>query len=131
MKKILLFLSLVCALSSSVSVMAQRVYRSEFVTYDTREDARARKRPESLNFRTIAPTFDSEKDGVKIYTQKFEVPASWNDYNAYLHLENVASAYLLMLNGEVVAEVEDDRTPADFMVSPWLRQGENTLIIAL
>ena len=121
----------VCGLASIGRVEAQRVFRSEFVTYDTREDARAGKRPEGANFHTIAPTFEGEKDGVKIFVQKFDVPASWNDYNAYLHLENVQSAYLLMLNGEVVAEVEDDRTPADFMVSPWLRQGENTMIIAL
>lgn len=110
---------------------AQRVFRSEFKTFDTREDARSGKRPESANFLTIAPTFDSESEGVKIYEQRFDVPASWNDYNAYLHIESTKSAYLLMLNGKVVAEVEDDRTPAEFMVSPWLRQGENVLIIAL
>ncbi len=120
-----------CAVAVETTATAQRVWRSEFVTYDTREDARAGKRTDGANFLTIKPSFDSEKDGVKIYIQRFDVPASWNDYNAYLHLENVQSAYLLMLNGEVVAEVEDDRTPAEFMVSPWLRQGENTLIIAL
>ena len=131
MKKIFLLIALIFTFTVSSNVMAQRVFRSEFVTYDTREDARAGKRPEGVYFRTIDPAFDSEKDGVKIYTQQFNVPASWNDYNAYLHLENIKSAYLLMINGEIVAEVEDDRTPADFMISPWLRQGENSLIIAL
>lgn len=131
MKKIVLFLSVICLLTSVSAVQAQRVYRSEFKTYDTREDARAGKRPESENYRLVNPAFDGEKDGVKIYVQRFDVPASWNDYNAYLHLENVQSAYLLMLNGEVVAEVEDNLTPADFMVSPWLRQGENVLVVAL
>ncbi len=130
-KKILLIIGVLCAVIEGSTSMAQRVYRSEFVTYDTREDARSGKRPESENYRVVAPTFGGEEDGVKIYTQKFDVPASWNDYNAYLHLENVQSAYLLMLNGEVVAEVEDDRTPAEFMISPWLRQGENTLVVAL
>lgn len=131
MRRVFLFFALIFALIVTSTANAQRVFRSEFITYDTREDARTGKRAESVNFRTINPTFDGEKDGVKIYSQKVDVPASWNDYNAYLHLENIKSAYLLMINGEVVAEVEDDRTPADFMVSPWLRQGENTLIIAL
>ena len=131
MKRIFWFLVLICGFMPVVTAQAQRVYRSEFVTYDMREDARAAKRTDGVNFRTINPAFDSEKDGVKIYLQKFDVPASWNDYNAYLHLENVQSAYVLMLNGEVVAEVEDDRTPAEFMVSPWLRQGENVMVVAL
>ena len=131
MKRYTLFLALLCALMTTYTVSAQRVYRSEFVTYNTREDARAGKRTDGDNYLTITPLFDSEKEGVKVYVQHFDIPASWNDYNAYLHLENTQSAYLLMINGEVIAEVEDDRTPADFMVSPWLRQGENTLIVAL
>lgn len=131
MKNKSLFAALIAVLVMISNATAQRVWRSEFVTFDTREDARAGKRPESDNFRVVAPSFEGEKDGIKIYVQKFDVPASWNDYNAYLHLENVQSAYLLMLNGEVVAEVEDDRTPAEFMVSPWVRQGENEMIIAL
>lgn len=128
MKKFFLIIVALCAV---MSVAAQRVHRSEFKTYDTREDARLGKRPEGDNYRVVAPVFEKEADGVKVYAQKFDVPASWNDYNAYLHLENIQSAYLLMINGEVVAEVEDDRTPAEFMVSPWLRQGENLLVVAL
>lgn len=131
MKQRSLLIALLCSVVAIYSATAQRVYRSEFVTYDTREDARTGKRPESANYLTISPTLDHKKEDVMVYIQRFDVPASWNDYNAYLHLENVQSAYLLMLNGEVVAEVEDDRTPAEFMISPWLRQGENTLIIAL
>ena len=131
MKKIVLFVSFICLSALFMTAAAQRVYRSEFVTYSTREDARAGKRVDGDNYKTIAPTFAKEEDGVKIYTQRFEAPTAWIDYNAYLHLENLQSAYLLMINGEVVAEVEDDRAPADFMVSPWLRQGENELIVAL
>ena len=128
MKKIILIIAALCVV---ITASAQRVYRTEFKTYDTREDARLGKRPECENYFVVAPEFEKEADGVKVYTQKFNVPASWNDYNAYLHIENTQSAYLLILNGEVVAEAEDDRTPAEFMVSPWLRQGENTLVVAL
>ena len=130
MKNVHLIISLCCALMALQDVAAQRVFRSEFVTYSTREEANARKRPEGEQFRIISPAFSSEDDGMKIYVQRFDVPASWNDYNAYLHLENVQSSYVLMLNGKVVAEVGDDRTPAEFMISPWLQQGENVLIVA-
>ena len=130
MKKILLLLGIICISAMGSSANAQRVYRTEFKTFDSREEARALKREDGPNYRTIAPSFDSESDGVKVYAQQFDVPASWNDYNAYLHLENIQSAYILMVNGQIVAEVEDDRTPADFMISPWLRQGENQLIVA-
>lgn len=130
MKKILLLIGIVCISAMGFVANAQRVYRTEFKTFDSREEARALKRADGVNYRTIAPTFDSESDGVKVYAQQFDVPASWNDYNAYLHLENIQSAYILMVNGQIVAEVEDDRTPADFMISPWLRQGENQLIVA-
>ena len=131
MKKILLFVSIIYVSALFATASAQRVYRTEFKVYDTREEARAGKRPENEKYRVVDPVYEGVTDGVKVYVQRFDVPASWNDYNAYLHLENVKSAYVLMLNGEVVAEVEDDRTPADFMVSPWLRQGENVLVVAL
>ena len=120
---------LILALAAVVSANAQNreVKRTQFVTYDTREDALADKRDKTNHYRTIAPR-DVNGDG-SVYISSFDTDVSWSDCTAYLHLENVGSAYTLILNGVHIADVEDDLSPADFTVSDALVQGENALAI--
>ena len=120
-------------LSAATAVFAQapRVRRTEFVTYDTRQDASKGDRSKTARHIVVAPASDGVQEGVEFFTQKFATDASWGDYNAYLHLANVGSAYTLVVNDRIVADVEDDRSPAEFMISPYLKQGENTLTLAL
>ena len=130
MKKfILLGLSLMTILSSVAQ--SSRVFRSEFLTYDTREDATADKRSQTARHTVFKPTLFAEGGGQKRYLQNLEIDGTMNDYNLFLHLENIGAAYTLLINNEVVAEVEDPITPADFMVSSYLHQGLNEVIIGL
>ena len=127
MKRWILLLAVISTLT--VGARNTRVLRSQFVTYDTREDALADKRDKTQHYRTVEPQ-DISGNG-SVFVWDFDADVSWSDRNAYLHLENVGSAYTLLLNGAVIAEVEDDLTPADFMVSDAMLQGANRLAIIL
>ena len=69
------------ALFSIIGAMAQsaRVYRSEFITYDKREDAVADKRGETARYLDFTPVSVDVVEGAARYMQKFEIDATMND----------------------------------------------------
>lgn len=111
-----------------------RVSRSEFLCYDRREDATKDIRTGINNHIVIAPEVQFVADEGKVravYEQKFEVPAMWNDYNAYLHMENVGGDYTIFFNGKQITTPIDRYTPVDLFVSPYLEQGENIFAVVV
>ena len=69
MKRVIL---LGLALFSIIAAEAQtaRVYRSEFITYDKREDATAGKRSETVRYTDFAPVHLDTSGGVAQFMQK-------------------------------------------------------------
>ena len=127
-------LQAIFSLSCNIASAQARIYRSEFVYYDKREDAKQDIRTNIENYITIAPElqFESAEGKVRrVYEQKITIPATWNDYNTYLHLENIGGDYSLFVNGEQVTPPVDRFTPSEFYLSPYLVQGENTLAIVV
>ncbi len=126
---------LALALIVGVEAMAQaRIARTEFVCYDKREDAKRDLRSGIDKYIAIAPAlqFENATGSVRaVYEQTIEVPASWNDYNAYLHTENVGADYTIFVNGKQVTEPIDRFTPTETFISPYLDQGENTIAIVV
>ena len=124
---LVLLMAQICA----VEVAAQmRVSRSEFLCYDRREDALKDIRTGIEKHIVIAPEeqFRSDEGKVRaVYEQKIEIPATWQDFNAYLHLENVGGDYSIFLNGKQITAPMDMYTPVDLFLSPYLVQGENTI----
>lgn len=109
-----------------------RIFRSEFVTFDKRDDARKGVRDNIEKYIDVRPSLvamGGGDDAKMTFEQRFEVPASWNDYNAYLHMENTGGAYSVDVNGREVLHADDPFTPADMFLSPYLRQGENVLTV--
>ena len=127
------FILLGMALCSIIAAEAQnaRVYRSEFLTYDKREDAVADRRLETARYADFKPERIAIAGGEIRYVQKVQIDATMNDYNLYLHLENVGMAFTLFINNEPVAEVEDPITPSDFLLSPYMRQGVNEIMLGV
>lgn len=127
------FILLGMALCSIIAAEAQnaRVYRSEFLTYDKREDAVADRRSETARYADFKPERIAIAGGEIRYVQKVQIDATMNDYNLYLHLENVGMAFTLFINNEPVAEVEDPITPSDFLLSPYMRQGVNEIMLGV
>ena len=110
---------------------AQQVYRTEFSVFDTREDALKNNHDKTERHIRFAPTAMGVIDNVEIVGQKLNMPVAWSDYNVYLHLQNAFKAYDVVVNDKIVASAEEANTPTDFLLSPYLRQGENEVLLLL
>lgn len=121
------------ALLSILAAEAQgpRVWRTEFLTYDKREDAANDKRDATFGYTPFKPQRIAIAGGEARFVQKVEIDAAMNDYNIFFHIENVGMAFTLFVNNEAVAEVEDPYTPADFLLSPYMRQGMNEIMVGV
>ena len=126
-----LFVALFCMAEATAQV---RVLRSEFLCYDRREDANRDVRTTIDKHIVIAPEEQFRADEGKVravYEQTFEIPATWQDYNAYLHMENVGGDYTIFFNGKQITSAIDKFSPVDLFVSPYLQQGENTFAVVV
>lgn len=128
MRKLAIF-TIMAALCGSIS--AQRVLRSEFTLYDTREDALTANHSQTVNHIPFTPKSTGKLGAIEMFEMEVNVPASWNDYNTYLHLENLRSGYDIAINGAVAHSSEDGTTPADYFISPHLKQGANKVVLLL
>lgn len=127
-----LFLVCLTLLAASVGWAQQsRIFRSEFLTYDRRETAVADKREGTNGYLAFAPELISQSEQELVWAQRYDVDAAMNDYNIFLHLENIATAFTLQVNGVDVVSEEDFYSPTDLLLSPYLRQGANDVVLRL
>ncbi len=109
------------------------VRRTEFICYDKREDSTVDVRTNNDKYIPFNPTLQFEGEGSvrAVYEQEIEVPASWNDYNAYLHTENIGGDYTIFVNGVQITSAIDRFTPTDMHISPYLDQGTNIVAVVV
>lgn len=127
-----LFMLIIASILGPEASAQARITRSEFICYDKRDDARRDIRSSIDKHIVLNPTlqFSSEEGAVRnVYEQVVEVPAAWNDYNAYMHIENIGEDYTIFINGKQITQAIDRFTPTDLYISPYLDQGENTMAI--
>lgn len=63
------------------------------------------------------------------YRRVFTVPDDWRDRVVYLHFSGVDSAMYVWVNGHKVGYSQDSMTPAEFDISQYIQDGENTLAV--
>ena len=136
MKRLILYtLATLFAVASSFDTLfAQaRVARSEFICFDKREDAEKDIRDNIDKYVDFCPELLFEDSGTvrAVYEQVVDVPAAWNDFSAYLHVENVGADYAIFINGEQVTKPIDRYTPVEIFLSPYLEQGPNTIAVVV
>ena len=125
---------LVAVISLCESLSAQAIIRrTEFICYDKRDDSKSDIRKNNDKYIDLQPTLQFEGEGSvrAVYEQVIDVPASWNDYNAYLHTENVGADYTIFVNGTQICSAIDRFTPTDLLISPYLDQGANTVAVVV
>lgn len=125
---------IIAAVSLVETLSAQAlIHRSEFLCYDKREDAKSDIRKNNDKYIDLRPTLQFEGEGSvrAVYEQVIDVPASWNDYNAYLHTENIGADYTIFINGTQITPAIDRFTPTDMLISPYLDQGANTIAVVV
>lgn len=133
MKYVLLFLAGWLLGATATARPTGRIHRTEVIPYDTRHDAESRIRAKSgytIDFRP-GTKLATEGSLYAIVEQQIEIPYVWTDGLVYLHLENTPSAYSLWINDREVATVYDPLTPADFELTPYIRQGKNDFKLLL
>lgn len=75
------------------------------------------------------PPFVPEHNPTGCYRTGFRLPAEWDGKEIFLVFEGVDSAFYLWVNGERAGYSQGSRNPAEFDITPFLRQGENSLAI--
>lgn len=63
------------------------------------------------------------------YVTTFNIPGPLKDKTYYLHFAGVESAMYLWVNGQKVGYSENSMSPAEFNITPYVQQGENTLAV--
>ena len=131
MKRIFLAIAVLCYAGAVYGQDGGRIHRSEFVPFDTREDADALNRKNTDKYLVFAPGLLNDGEEVLGIGDVVNLPNGWFDSFIYLHLENTGTAYTLRVNDRTVAVVEDPFAPADFDLTPYVKQGDNIILLEL
>ncbi|MBW8351786.1 DUF4981 domain-containing protein [Bacillus sp. IITD106] len=76
-----------------------------------------------------APFAPTKYNPVGQYIRTFTVPESWENQPVYISFQGVESAFYIWVNGDLVGYSEDTFTPAEFDITPYLIEGENSLAV--
>ena len=75
------------------------------------------------------PRIPHDQNNVGSYKRNFQVPAAWQDKEVYLHFGGVSGAMYVWVNGRQVGYNEGSKTPAEFAIGNYLRDGINSLAV--
>ncbi len=75
------------------------------------------------------PTIQQNYNPVGSYRMEFETPSDWNGKEIILHFGAVSSAMYVWVNGQEVGYSEDSKTPSEFNVTKYLKNGKNLLAV--
>ena len=67
------------------------------------------------------------RNPVGSYRRIFTVPSNWQGREIFITFDGVDSAFYLWINGRQVGYSQDSRTPAEFNITNYLKDGENTV----
>ncbi len=75
------------------------------------------------------PHIPHDDNPVGSYRRTFTVPAAWEGMDVFIRFEGVKSAFYIWVNGRSVGYSQDSKTPAEWRITPFLRDGENTVAL--
>jgi len=76
-----------------------------------------------------APPLVPQKNPSGLYRRSIFMCPSWLERRTVIHFAGVESMFYLYINGVRVGMSKDSRTPAEFDISQYLHEGENTLAV--
>ncbi len=83
----------------------------------------------SYPFPANPPFVPEDYNPVGSYIREFELPESWANKRIVLHFGGVRSAFYLWINGIKAGYSQDSKTPAEFDISPFLKEGKNKIAL--
>lgn len=75
------------------------------------------------------PPFVPNDNPAGLYVREFQVSEEWNDKEKVVVFEGVNSCFYLWVNGQFVGYSQGSRMPAEFNLSPYLKQGNNRMAV--
>tara|TARA_R110002051_G_scaffold297564_1_gene363921 strand:+ start:11648 stop:14839 length:3192 start_codon:yes stop_codon:yes gene_type:complete len=75
------------------------------------------------------PFIPHEINSVGSYKRNFETPVNWKGKEVYLHFGAVSGAMYVYVNGQMVGYSEGSKTPSEFNISKYLKEGKNDLSV--
>jgi beta-galactosidase len=75
------------------------------------------------------PRVPKEYNPVGSYIKDFNIPESWKGRKVFIHFGAVESAMYLWINGKKVGYSQGSKTPAEFDISDYVKQGNNRLAV--
>ena len=82
-------------------------------------------------FPATPPTIQGDHNPVGSYRMQFDIPDSWKGKEIILHFGAAGSAYYVWVNGQRVGYSEDSKTPAEFIITKYLKGGKNLLAVQI
>lgn len=77
----------------------------------------------------LPPFVPHDYNPVGSYRTVFTVPAEWRGLDVFLHFGAVKSFFYVWVNGERLGFSKDSKTPAEWRITPYLRDGDNILAL--
>ena len=68
---------------------------------------------------------------VGVYRRSFDIPDPWLERDVYLHIAGAKSGVYVYVNGKEVGYSEDSKSPAEFLITPYIQTGNNTLTLQI
>lgn len=75
------------------------------------------------------PAVPDERNSTGLYRTVFEVPVGFKGRQVFLRFDGVESAFYLWVNGTLAGFSQNTFSPAEFNVTPYLREGRNTVAL--
>ena len=86
---------------------------------------------EKYPFEAQWPAAPKEYNPVGTYRHEFNLPQDWGDKEVYLHFASVNGAMYFYLNGQCVGYSQSSKIPAEFNISPYIKQGQNSIALQI
>jgi len=80
-------------------------------------------------FEKNPPYIHHNYNPVGSYKREFKLPKDWMDKEIFIYFEAVSSAMYVWINGLKVGYNEGSKTPAEFNITPYIREGKNTVAV--
>ena len=104
--------------------------RTEFFSYDIREEAEKNIVEKNPYFFSLDLQPEANNNGIQQFNVNVDIPYMWLDRDLFLHVEGFPCFYL-QVNGRNAGYGQDSRTPSEFNISSFVKDGSNRISILL
>ena len=82
-----------------------------------------------FNFKKNPPLVPYDENEVGSYRRSFTLPLDWKDRRTVICCEGVTSFYYIWVNGHLLGYNQGSKTPAEWDITPYVKEGENTVAL--